>query len=305
MAEFFLSFRHRMPLEEGIMKWSLYAILAILAGVCWLQFSSKGRDIDRVEREIMRLEEAGDPDELVPNLKTEVNSIGNERTFIGILLTFLTAGLVGIFFVLQVLPSLAHKATHAIYDSAEMMEHDVMHDARSLLAQGDYHGAIEAFKAAADADPMNRLPWVEITKIYKDNLGDPAAAIQTIRYALERQEWELNDAAYFLFRLAELYDEVEGDRASAVAIMQQVIEQFPNTRHSANANHKLHEWAVQDEAARAAAEEEEFIARMRAGGGAEAAQAATDTYQDEASAAPHGDDQDAGGPGAAEDSRPA
>ena len=88
-----------------------------------------------------------------------------------------------------------------------------------------------------------------------------AAAIQTIRHALESQEWEINDAAYFLFRLAELYDEVEGNRATAVAIMNQVIEQFPGTRHSANASHKLHEWSVADEAAASAAEEAEFMAR--------------------------------------------
>lgn len=118
-----------------------------------------------------------------------------------------------------------------------------MHDARSLLAQGDYEGAIAAFRQAAAADPLNRLPWVEITKIYKDNLGDSAAAIQTVRHALESQEWEVNDAAYLLFRLAELYDELEGNRVSAMAIMQQVIDQFPGTRHSANASYKLHEWS--------------------------------------------------------------
>jgi hypothetical protein len=92
---------------------------------------------------------------------------------------------------------------------------------------------------------------VEIAKIYKDQLGDPASAVATIRHALESQAWEVNDAAYFLFRLAELYDEVEGDRNSAVAIMNQVVEQFPGTRHSANATHKLHEWSMQAEAAAA------------------------------------------------------
>jgi TolA-binding protein len=80
-------------------------------------------------------------------------------------------------------------------------------------------------------------------------MEDPAAAIQTIRHALESQAWEVNDAAYFLFRLAELYDEVEGNRESAVAIMNQVIEQFPETRHSANARNKLHEWSVAEAAA--------------------------------------------------------
>ena len=54
----------------------------------------------------------------------------------------------------------------------------------------------------------------------------------------------MNDAAYFMFRLAELYDEDAHDRDSAVSILNQVMEQFPESRHSANARHKLHEWGL-------------------------------------------------------------
>jgi TolA-binding protein len=61
---------------------------------------------------------------------------------------------------------------------------------------------------------------------------------------LESQEWQINDAAYLLFRLAELYEQDRHDRTTAAAIMQQVISEFPETRHSANARHKLHEWGV-------------------------------------------------------------
>lgn len=250
-----------------MMKWLMYLLLAVLVGGAWMLYSNTGKEMSVKQELVSKLEEAGDPDGKVPKLEGEIQALEGQKTFNGILLAFLSAGLVGILFVFQVLPSLAHRATHAIYDSAEMMEHDVMHDARSLLAQGDYHGAIEAFKQAAAADPTNRLPWVEIAKIYKDNLGDSASAIQTIRHALESQAWEVNDAAYFLFRLAELYDEVEGDRASATAIMQQVVDQFPGTRHSANASHKLHEWEQQAAAQSAHAEEEEYLARMRASQG--------------------------------------
>lgn len=269
------------------MKWLLYLVLALLVGGSWLLYSKTGGEITAKAEQLEKIRASGE-DEAAGKLAGEIQALEGQKTFNGILLAFLSAGLVGIFFVLQVLPGLAHRATHAIYDSAEMMEHDVMHDARSLLAQGEYHGAIEAFKQAAAKEPLNRLPWVEIAKIYKDNLGDPESAIQTIRYALESQEWEVNDAAYFLFRLAELYDELQGDRATAIAIMQQVVEQFPGTRHSANANHKLHEWEQQAIAAEAAAaeaaaaggedspyagmseeerrvaEEEEYLARLRA-----------------------------------------
>jgi tetratricopeptide (TPR) repeat protein len=125
-----------------------------------------------------------------------------------------------------------------------MVEADPMHDARSLYAQGDYEGAIEAFREASNADPMNRMPWVEIAKIQRDNLENPVAALATLREALESQEWEVNDAAYFMFRIAELYDEDLQNRETAIEILQQVCTDLPETRHSANARHKLHEWGV-------------------------------------------------------------
>ena len=230
------------------MKWIMIFVLAVLVGGSWLLFSNKGREIQSIRDEITRNEATWEPEKLA-EMETMLDGIEGERTFSGILLTFLSAGLVGILFVVYLLPFFAQRVTHAVYDSAEMVEKDVMHDARVMVAQGEYHAAIEAFKEAAKAEPLNRLPWVEIAKIYKDNLEDPNAAIETIRYALESQAWEINDAAYFLFRLAELYDEVLGDRASAIAILQQVVEQFPRTRHSANANTRLHEWGADQQAA--------------------------------------------------------
>lgn len=243
-----------------MMKWIMIVVLAVLVGGSWILFNQTGGKMNALQTEINAIEETGDPEEKLPAMEAELHSLEGQKTFNGILLTFLCAGLVGIFFVVYLLPFFAQRITHAVYDSAEEVEKDPMHDARSLMAQGDYEGAIEAYKLAAAADPLNRLPWVEIAKVYKDHLDDPASAVQTIRHALESQEWEVNDAAYFLFRLAELYDEVEGNRASAIAIMNQVVEQFPGTRHSANATHKLHEWEV----SAAQAEEAEFIARQKA-----------------------------------------
>lgn len=269
------------------MKWLLYLLLIALVGGSWVVFSNSGKELKAKQEQLDAATSGGDEDAR-SKLASEISGIEGERTFQGILLAFLSAGLVGIVFVFQILPLLAHKVTHAVYDSSEMMEHDVMHDARSLLAQGNYEGAIEAFRAAAAAEPLNRLPIVEIVKIQKDQLRDPAAAIQTVRDALEGQEWEPNDAAYFLYRLGELYDEA-GDRETAWAILQQVIDEFPNTRHSANALHKMHEWSQQaegveeetpaelahlgaeepavdyeSEEARIAAEEAEYLARMQA-----------------------------------------
>lgn len=239
------------------MKWLMYLVLAALAGWTWTAYIKKGREMDVLKQEITQLQANGESDEVIQKKENKFQIMEGERTFNGVLLTFLSAGIFGIFFVVYALPLFVQRATHAVYDSGEMVEKDMMRDARSLLMQGDYEGAIAAFQNAAAVDPLNRLPWVEIAKIYKNNLGDAGSAIQTIRDALESQSWEVDDAAYFLFRLAELYKE-EGDSGSAMAIMRQVIEQFPETRHSANATHKMHEWAAADEAA----EEAQYLAQQ-------------------------------------------
>ena len=245
-----------------MMKWLSILVLGILMGVSWMYFAKKGKEVRALQEEIAQNEAIWEQ-EVLAEKTTAAESLDNEKTFSGILLTFVTAGFVGIFFVVYVLPFFAHRVTHAVYDSAEMVEKDVMHDARSLLAQGEYEGAIASFTQAAAADPMNRLPWVEIAKIYRDNLGNTPAAIQTVRNALESQAWQVDDAAYFMFRLAELYPEVEGHHATSIAIMEQVVEQFPGTRHSANATHKLQELTVLADAERAAAEEREYLERMQ------------------------------------------
>jgi outer membrane protein assembly factor BamD (BamD/ComL family) len=227
------------------MKWFFYLILLIAMGAGWFMFSKSTRELAVLNTRITQLEDQGDLNDELPKLNSQYQSKDGEKTFEGILLTFLTAGVVGIFIVVFLLPLIVQRMTNAVYDSGEMVEKDVMHEARVKLAQGDYEGAIVSFRAAAVTDPLNRLPWIEIAKIQKDHLADSPAAISTIRYALETHAWEVDDAAFFMFRLSELYDQEVGDRASALSVMQQVIEQFPNSRHSANASHKIHEWNLQ------------------------------------------------------------
>jgi tetratricopeptide (TPR) repeat protein len=227
-----------------MIKYIGIGILFLLVAGSWFMFYRAGDEGRDIEKKINLLYERGDPEEQMPELKTKMHGIEGQRVFSGILLSFLSAGLVGIVFVTEVLPIFAQKLTHAVYDSGEEVEQDAFHDARVLMAQGEWEAAIESFKEAAEGDPLNRMPYVEIAKIQKVHLEDPMASIMTLREAIEGQEWEENDAAFLLFRLAELYDKDTEDRESAVAIMEQVMEQFPETRHSANARTKLHEWGM-------------------------------------------------------------
>lgn len=229
------------------MKWFLYVVLALALVFGWFKFmTSQDDEIAELQAQIVQIEDQGsiDEQEELPKLRDRVTSLENETSLTGIMLAFLTAGLVGVVFVVDILPLLAHRFTHAVYDSGEEVEEDVMHDARAKLAQGEYEDAISAFRDAAAKDPTNRIPWVEIAKVQREHLSDPAGAVATLREAIEQHDWQVNDAAYLMFRLAETYDEALGDRTSAVAIMQQVVDQFPETRHSANAKHRLQEWGT-------------------------------------------------------------
>ncbi|MCF7731115.1 MAG: tetratricopeptide repeat protein [Akkermansiaceae bacterium] len=234
------------------MKWIISLLLAALLLGSWVFYYSSGSAVNDFDRQIAAAQEQRDNgedayddiDARIEELQGQRDGLAGDRTFKGILLTIMSAGFLGVLFVALVLPAIAHKLTHAIYDSGEMVERDPMHDAHSLLAQGNYTGAIEAFKEAAKTDPLNRLPWVEIAKIQRLQLKDPDTAITTLRAALEGQEWQMSDAAFLLFRLAELYDEDRTDRSTAAAIMMQIMEEFPETRHSANARHKMHEWGL-------------------------------------------------------------
>lgn len=226
------------------MKWGIYAVMAIIVAFSWMKFNAAGDQIEKDKAALQEMKYEGEPDDEIAKTQANIEGREGQKIFTGILLAFLTAGLIGIVFVIHVLPMIAQRFTHAVYDSAEMVEQDAMHHARAKVAQGDWEGAIEEFRAAAAEDPLNRVPYVEISKIQLDHLEDPQAAVQTLRHAIEDQEWQENDAAYLMFRLAEVYEVKLNDHDSAGLIMNQVVEQFPESRHSANARHKLREWGM-------------------------------------------------------------
>jgi tetratricopeptide (TPR) repeat protein len=220
------------------------AVLALLVAGSWLWFYQSGKEMRTIEKRIAEQYAISDPGEKIPALKSELRSLEGPRVMGGIFLAFMSAGLVGIVFATQILPMIAQRLTNAVYDSSEEAEKHPFHDARVLMAQGEWEEAIEAFKVAAELDPLNRVPYLEIAKIQKVHLEDPEAALITLRDAIESQEWEVDDVVYLMFRLADAYDEDLEDRGAAVLVMEQVIEMFPETRHSANAATKLLDWGM-------------------------------------------------------------
>ena len=146
-------------------------------------------------------------------------------------------GLIGIFYVL---PALSQKAAMSMYsDSNENAEPDVLQEARALVAQGDYENAVVAYREALTIEPLNRLAWTDLAKLYAEKLEQPQLAVSALREGYDEQEWSEEDGAFLLFRISEWQlDECEDQEAGA-ATLSEVITTFPSTRHSANAMQQL------------------------------------------------------------------
>lgn len=77
--------------------------------------------------------------------------------------------------------------------------------------------------------------------LQRERLNDPAAALATLDQALERGNWRENDETFFIFRKIDIFENDIKQHDQAVSLLRDVIDRFPQTRHSANAMHKLHE----------------------------------------------------------------
>jgi len=156
-------------------------------------------------------------------------------------ITLLVGLYLGMLFIVYVLPRIADGVTGVIYSDPGGVADDPTHDARALVAQGKYEEAERAYRAAIPADEHNRLPWVEMAKIRVQHLEDANGAVAILSEALESTEWRVNDKAYFMFRISEIHLEDCDDKDSAISVLKEVQNVFPETRHSANATHQLRE----------------------------------------------------------------
>lgn len=159
----------------------------------------------------------------------------------------LMAGLyAGLLFVVYVLPLFSDLVTRLIYSDpgGQPEQHDSMHDARALIAQGAYAEAVRELRGVVTAEPGNRMAWLEMARLQAEQLGDAHSAVESLKEGLEGCEWPVDDAAFLMFRISEIHLEQCGDQAAAVSVLQQVCDLFPESRHAANATHQLRELGV-------------------------------------------------------------
>jgi len=139
------------------------------------------------------------------------------------------------------LPALAGRVTEEMMGSTAEVDHDPMSDARSAVEEEDYTEAISIYHEVLTDDPGNRRALVEIARIQRECLESPALAASTLEEGLKDYEWESNDRAFLMFRMAEIYEEDVKSPDRVKAILKEVVEKLEGTRHAANAAHKLHE----------------------------------------------------------------
>ena len=230
------------------MKHAFHLVLLLLTLFFWKGFADSGAEIELLKESLSEVKRMGDPKNEIGSIENEIQGAEARRIFMGLLLTIGTCVVGGIFVWAYLLPFIAQRATLAVFEGGDVVEQDdPMRDAHAFMAQGEYEKAVDAFRKVAADDPSIRMPWVEMAKVHRTHLEDPDSAIAVLREGLEAHAWEEDDAAFLLFRLSEIYHEDLDDRATCRALMQQVIDTFPETRHSANATHKLHEWDREDE----------------------------------------------------------
>jgi tetratricopeptide (TPR) repeat protein len=163
-----------------------------------------------------------------------------EKVLHQLLAVLIIAVVGGFFVVLVVLPRFGDAVGTAMLSSGEEVKLEGASKAHALIARGDYEGAIEEYQRVLAEKPDDSFAVSEIAKVCAEKLQDPVRALHVLRQHLEGREWAPDDAAFLMFRMADVHTQ-EKNFDDAKALLEQITTAFPNTRHVGNARHKINE----------------------------------------------------------------
>lgn len=169
--------------------------------------------------------------------------------FAGVILVGCVAGAV---VALSLIPAIGDAVGHFFYAPNERVAQDPHAAAVAKVAQGDYEGAVEAYLAVWEKDPADTLAASEAARIYCERLGRPEAAAELLEGAV-KEELPAEEGAFLASRLVDVYWGYQHDAIRAREVLIQIAESLPDTRHAANAQHRILEieraLATEDEGA--------------------------------------------------------
>jgi tetratricopeptide (TPR) repeat protein len=157
----------------------------------------------------------------------------------------------GIIVLKWLIPAIGDRVGEAFYSAPEKAEQTETQKAMALVAQGEYHKALAAFGMILEQNPADRFAIMESAKIYQEKLGDTDSAVEVLERAAAGDLQEDNKC-FVILKLADIHSTGRGDFERARALLNQLIQQFPESRHAGNAQHKLRE-----------IEEQEFLAKSQ------------------------------------------
>ena len=156
------------------------------------------------------------------------------------LATIALALVMGVIVALWLAPMIGNRVGGFFYNPSEEVEKNPHSAAMALVAQGDYEGAIEAYKAVLDKNPADLHAVSEIVHLYCDRLHEPGPAAGFLEQTLQLEQ-PVEKAAFLASRLADVCWTHQRDGLRAKAILLKVAEMLPETTHAANAMHRIRE----------------------------------------------------------------
>ncbi len=150
------------------------------------------------------------------------------------------AAILGIHFVLPRVGEAIVRFLFSWNDPPDNEQPQAMNHINALKARGDYKGAIAACESLLASEPSNIFVIAEMAKIYAERLDDCERGIAVLTERLASRTWAMDDDAYLRFRQIDLYQQAD-HREAAERALERIIADYPDTKHSGNAHHRLHE----------------------------------------------------------------
>lgn len=166
--------------------------------------------------------------------------VDGTKVMLVFLALIILAVVVGALVATTIVPQIGETIGNFFFNPNEEIEKQPHTDAVAKLAQGDYEGAIDEFKKCLADNPDDMHAASEIVHIYCDKLVDIDAAEAFLEEALQK-EWPPEQGAFLASRMVDIYWNYRHDAMRAKHVLAQIAETMPDTKHAANAVHRMHE----------------------------------------------------------------